>query len=88
VDKIIISSKHDSFTNKNKNVQAFVTYRNELDAAWAIAAIRDLSHHQHLTVKVHYGTSRYCPKFILGQECPHKACFFNHKLRDNHEHKD
>jgi hypothetical protein len=69
-------------------VQAFITYRSELDTAFAIAALRDLQHHRHCQLKVHYGTSRYCPQFIVGKDCQHPNCYFNHRLRENHEHKD
>lgn len=88
VEKVIISSKHTSYTAKNSHVQAFVTYRNELDTAFAIAALRDLAHHRSCQLKVHYGTSRYCPQFIEDKECHHPNCYFNHRLRENHKHKN
>jgi hypothetical protein len=85
---VIISSKHTSYAPKSHHVQAFVTYKNELDTAFAIAALRDLRHHGFRTLKVHYGTSRYCPHFIEGKDCQHTNCYFNHRLRENHAHKD
>ncbi len=88
MQKVIISSKHTSYTAKSLHIQAFVTYHNERDTAFAIVALRDLRHHGFRMLKVHYGTSRYCPHFIDGKECHHSNCYFNHRLRDNHAHKD
>jgi hypothetical protein len=39
-------------------------------------------------VKIHYGTSRYCNRFMQGLDCTVRSCYFNHQLREKHEHKE
>lgn len=39
VKQVIISSEHSTFVSHNEAVQAYVTYENKLDAAFAIAVL-------------------------------------------------
>jgi hypothetical protein len=36
---MVISSQHSSFAAINQDIQVFITYENELDAAWTIIVL-------------------------------------------------
>lgn len=57
--------------------QAYVTYSDILDAAIAITAL-DGFNYEDKSLKVSFGTTKYCAHFLRGYECLNPDCFYLH----------
>lgn len=58
---------------------AYLTFETEEDAKTAMQAVDgfEVDHH---TLRVTYGTTKYCQNFIRGVKCPKQDCTFLHEL--------
>ena len=81
--KNITLSKKKNLENFKKVYSVYITYVNNIEAAYAILCVDSLLIHGKI-IRVFFGTTKYCNFFLDNKKCPKsKKCKYLHKLVTN-----
>ena len=77
IKKIVVNNL-SLHTSPNQTVSVYVTFEN-IENAWeCIYALKHFQYNDRYVLRSSFGTLKYCPAFLNGQECKKTECMYMH----------